>query len=211
MSNEKITIDLAGLADYTPVEGFGSSSLLAKDGLYKCTITKMKSDKSKSGNNKFTVNLTVQDEDEKGATLIGDILLSGVDKNGSPNVRQLGDLLLSVGMSQEAIRALAPKGVIDAEAMAGNLTGKTAHVSVEAETYNGNMTSRPRNYVAPQRYTDAVAASAHRKPRKADTAFAGAPAGVTTGPATVGGKSNGAAPGGLVDPMKALAGLDLKI
>lgn len=212
---EKISfnIDLSGLSNYTPVEGVGTSALLKMDGFYAAAIEKVTLGKSSSGNNKLILTLSVQDADERGQTLVADVLVSGTDKNGNGNIRQLGDLLSSLGMTQEQIRAFAGNGTQSGDAFGASLKGKVAHCNVEAETYDGNTRSRVRGYVTKQRYDDAVSANAHRKPRKADTAFAGAPAGVTTAPVTVNGTvmpaaSNGAAK---VDPLSRIAGLNLPI
>jgi len=211
---EKVSfnVDLSGLANYTPVEGIGSSSLLKLDGFYSATVTKVLMGKSSSGNNKFIVALAVQDADEKGATLIADVLVSGQDKNGNPNIRQLGDFLNSIGMSMEQVRAFAANGTQPGDGLAQTLTGKTVYANVEAETYQNETRSRVRGYITKQRYDDAVSANAHRKPRKADTAFSGAPAGaapstnVTTGPSTVNGTSSAA-----VDPLAKLKSLNLPV
>lgn len=213
MANDKVSfvIDFSGLANYAPVEGIGSSSLLKMDGFYAATIERVTQGKSSSGNNKLILSLSVQDADEKGQSLIADVLVSGTDKNGNPNIRQLGDLLYSLGMSPEQVKAMASTAATPGDAFGNQLKGKTTHVNVEAETYNGNTTSRVRGYISKQRYEDSVAANAHRKPRKADTAFAGPPAGITTSaPATTvsTGAVNGAAK---VDPLSRIAGLNLPI
>jgi hypothetical protein len=171
------SIDLSGLSDFTPVESMGSSSLLKQDGYYGCIVNTVKLGKSGSGNNKFVIGLTVQDADEKGAQLIADVLVSGVDKNGGLNVRKLGEFMTSMGMTQEQIRAFAGNGTQPGEAVAQQLAGKACYVSVEAETYNGNTRSKVNNFVTKQRYDDSVAANAHRKPHRAQMAFAGAPVG----------------------------------
>lgn len=216
MANDKVSfvIDFSGLANYAPVEGIGSSSLLKMDGFYAATIERVTQGKSSSGNNKLILSLSVQDADERGQSLIADVLVSGQDKNGNANIRQLGDLLYSLGMSPEQVKAMASTAATPGDAFGNQLKGKTTHVNVEAETYNGNTTSRVRGYISKQRYEDAVSANAHRKPRKADTAFAGPPAGITTSapvttvstgaPAAV----NGAAK---VDPLSRIAGLNLPI
>lgn len=213
MANDKVSfvIDFSGLANYAPVEGIGSSSLLKMDGFYAATIERVTQGKSSSGNNKLILSLSVQDADEKGQSLIADVLVSGTDKNGNPNIRQLGDLLYSLGMSPEQVKAMASTAATPGDAFGNQLKGKTTHVNVEAETYNGNTTSRVRGYISKQRYEDSVAANAHRKPRKADTAFAGPPAGITTSAPTTTvstGAVNGAAK---VDPLSRIAGLNLPI
>ena len=216
MANDKVSfvIDFSGLANYAPVEGIGTSSLLKMDGFYSATIERVTQGKSSTGNNKLILSLSVQDADERGQSLIADVLVSGSDKNGNPNIRQLGDLLHSLGMTPEAVKALAGTAGQPGEAFGNQLKGKVTHVNVEAETYNNNTTSRVRGYISKQRYEDAVSANAHRKPRKADTAFAGAPAGVTAPAASVTTNgtvvTNGSA-AGKVDPLSRIAGLNLPI
>lgn len=216
MANDKVSfiIDFSGLANYAPVEGIGSSSLLKMDGFYAASIERVTQGKSSSGNNKLILSLSVQDADERGQSLIADVLVSGQDKNGNPNIRQLGDLLYSLGMSPEQVKAMASTAATPGEAFGNQLKGKTTHVNVEAETYNGNTTSRVRGYISKQRYEDAVSANAHRKPRKADTAIAGAPAGIATPAASVTTNgtvvTNGSA-AGKVDPLSRIAGLNLPI
>jgi len=207
-------IDLSGLANYTPVESIGSSSLLKMDGFYSAIITKIMLGKTGTGNNKFIVGLAVQDADEKGATLIADVLVSGTDKNGDPNIRQLGHFLSSIGMSMEQVRAFAANGTQPGEGLAAQLQGKLCFPNVEAETYEGNTRSRVRGWVNKQRYDDAVAANAHRKPRKADTAFSGPAAStVTSGPTPVAttNTTQPAANGAAQDPLAKLKGLSLPI
>ena len=215
---EKIdfNVDLSGLSAYTPVEGIGTSSLLKQDGFYSATITKVTLGKSQSGNSKFILSLAVQDTDEKGATLIADVLLSGSDKNGNPNIRQFGDLLASMGMSQDAVRQFAANGTQPGATLATTITGKTVFVNVEAETYEGNTRSRVRGFINGQRYNDAVSANAHRKPRKADVSFTGTPAGVPASAPAIGlpvpSSLNGAsAPTPAADPLARLRGLNLPV
>lgn len=212
---EKISfnIDFSGLANYTPVEGVGTSALLKMDGFYAAAVEKVTLGKSSSGNHKLIMTLAVQDADEKGQTLVADVLVSGSDKNGNPNIRQLGDFLHSLGMNTEQVRGLSASAAQNGEAFGTQLRGKVAYCNVEAETYNGNTRSRVQGYVTKQRYDDAVSANAHRKPRKADTSFAGAPAGitasVTTGSTVV---NSAAAPAAAkVDPLSRIAGLNLPI
>ncbi len=209
---EKIAfnVDLSGLADWAPYEGFGSNSLMKQDGSYKATVTKVQLTKSSNGSPMFLVQQIVQDEDEKGASLLNNVMVGGNDKNGKSMIRQLGDFLQGCGTAPDVIRSLAQKGSIDGEQLASQLVGKTVHFTAEAETYEGKQTSKVKNYISKQQYDDAVAANAHRRPRAAAQSFAGAPAGVVTGPANVGGPAaNGAAP--KANPLQALASLSLPI
>jgi hypothetical protein len=212
---EKISfkVDFGEAASFVPYEGLGSSALLKQDGFYMATINKVVPGKSKeSGNPKFIFSLTVQDEDEKGQTVIGEALAGGKDKNGAPLSRQLWEVFFSMGMTQQQVQALAANGLQDAEAVATTLTGKTVFLNVEAETYNGNTSSRVRGFIAKQRYEDAKAANAHRKAHKAATSFSGPPAGTqATGGIQLptGGVPNGAAKA--ADPLSRLSGLNLPV
>lgn len=207
-------VDFGEAATYTPYEGLGTSSLLKQDGFYAVTITKVVAGRSKESQNpKFTIALSVIDEDEKGATLLADVLAGGKDKNGNPLSRQLWDVFHSMGMTQAQVQGLAANGQQDGDVVISTLTGKTVYANVEAETYNGNTSSRVRGFIAGQRYNDAKAANAHRKPRKADVAFSGAPAGIqtpsTTTTAPAGLSLNGT--GKVADPLARLSGLNLPV
>jgi len=206
---EKVSfsIDLTELKDFTPSEGLGSNSLIEKDGSYTGNITKVMLQKSKDGKPMFLVQQIVDDADAKGAMLLQNVLVGGRDRNGDPLARQLGSLLTSIGYSVEQIRGLAATGNIDGEAMAKQLTGKRVYFTVEAEAYEGKISSRIQNYVTKQAYDDAVAANAHRRPRRVtDASFSGAPAGAAGMPAPAGAAATGAK---AKDPMAALAGLNL--
>ena len=199
-------IDLGELQDFTPSEGLGSNSLMEKDGSYSGTITKVLLQKAKSGAPMFLVQQIVEDADAKGAMLLQNVIVGGKDRNSDPLIRQLGALFTSIGMSVEQIRALAKQGSIDGEVMAKSLIGKRAFFTVEAEAYDGKLTSRIQNYVTKQAYDDAVAANAHRRPRRVNDASFAAPTGAA---------KNGAASGPtgattpVKDPLAALGGLNL--
>ena len=212
--SENYKVDLSGLADWTPYEGLGGQDLLAKDGLYAVKVTKVVAGKTKDGSKQqLTVASVVIDEDEKGKQMITNVMCSGVDRNGKPMIRQLGDFLSSIGATTEQIRGLSSKGAVAVEAIIGRALNKTAFAQVEAETYEGVMSSKVRNWTNKQRYDEAVAANTHRKPRKADVSFS-SPSGVSagSGPLNLGGpaatKPN---PAGATaqNPAQALAGLGL--
>lgn len=213
--NKSFTVDLSGLSNFTMSEGIGSSSLLKMDGYYALTIAKVTQGQSSTGNNKFILSCAVQDADEKGQSLIADVLASGTTQKGDLNIVKhpmgLGRLLASLGMTQEQVQRYAANGTQPGDAMAAAFTGKTVYVNVEAETYNGNTRSRCQNFITKQQYEDAVAANAHRKVRKADQTFAAAPAGVTTGPTTVAAPAAAPAPSNGVDPLAKLKALNLPI
>lgn len=207
---EKISfsIDLTELKDFTPTEGLGSNSLIEKDGSYTGNITRVMLQKAKSGNPMFLVQQIVDDADAKGAMLLQNVIVGGKDRNGDSLARQLGALLTSIGYSVEQIRGLAANGSIDGEAMAKSLIGKRVYFTVEAEAYEGKISSRIQNYVTKQAYDDAVAANAHRRPRRVtDASFSGAPAGAAGMPAPTGTAANGATKA--KDPLAALSGLNL--
>jgi len=205
-------VDFGEAAGFVPYEGLGSSALLKQDGFYTATIQKVVPGKSKeSGNPKFIFSLVVQDEDEKGQTVIGEALAGGKDKNGNALSRQLWEVFFSMGMTQAQVQGLASNGMQDAEAVANTLTGKTVFINVEAETYKDNTSSRVRGFIAKQRYEDARAANAHRKPHKAATSFSGPPAGAAAGGISLptNGIPNGAAKAS--DPLSRLSGLNLPV
>lgn len=211
---EKISfnIDLGELSNYTPTEGLGGNSLMKQDGFYSGQITKILLKKSQAGHPMFLVQQIVQDADEKGASLLQNVLCGGKDKNGDPLSRQLGQFLTGMGLSQDQIREFAKNGIVDGEQVAAKFVGKIVYFSAEAESYEGKMSSKISNYVSKQQYDDAVAANAHRKPRRADVTFSGTPAGVTTGPTNVGGPAAGAQNGAAKpDALTALKALNLPI
>ncbi len=215
---EKISfsVNLAELASYSGiVDGIGSSALLKMDGFYKLLVTKVTPGKSKEGNPKFILSCVVQDEDEKGNTLVADVLAGGYDKNGKPNIHRLGNFFESIGMSVQQVIAMAQNGEQAEVTIAASMTNKVIHANVEAETYQGNTRSNVRGFITATKYTDAVSANAHRKPHKAQTSFTGTPAGVTT-PAAGFALPNAApatTPAGnkVADPLARLQGLNLPV
>lgn len=212
MSDDNYMVDLSGLANFTPYEGLGSNALLKQDGFYKALVTKIIPAKSSNGNPMWKVAQTIQDEDEKGQSLISNVLIGGTDIKGESMIRQLGAFLMSVGQPVEAIRTFAKNGSVNVKELAALFVGKVVHIECESESYEGKLSHKVKNYIPPQQYTDAVAANAHRKPRRADMTFAGTPAGAVTASAPVGGLTfggaNGAA-GAAVDPIGKLKGLNL--
>ncbi len=216
----QINVDLGELKDFTPTEGLGSNSLMKMDGTYCGKVLKILPRRSESsGNPMWLVQLIVEDEDEKGASLLQNVLLGGKDRNGDSLARQLGQFLTSVGYTTEQIRGFAAKGVVDGEQLGQAFIGKLVYFTAEAESYEGKMTSKVKNFVTKQNYDDAKAANAHRKPHNAAVSFSGPPAGIAA-PANVGGPAanvggpaatagaNGAAK---PNPLQALQGLNLNI
>lgn len=218
---EKVSfnVDLSVLSNFVAGEGIGSSALLKMDGYYALTVTKVTMAQTSSGNNKFVLSCAVQDTDEKGQSIIADVLASGNTQKGDPNATKhpmgVARLFHSLGMSQEQVRAYAANGTQPGDALAQLFTGKTIYLNIEAETYQGNTRSRAQSFITKAQYDDAVAANAHRKVRKAEQAFSSAPAGaqtaapslsVTTPPASVNGASNAA-----VDPLAKLKALNLPV
>lgn len=202
-------VDLSGLADFTPYEGMGSGALLKQDGFFKVQLAKLTLGKSKNGNEKFDIACVVQDEDEKGATVYANVTFGGTDAKGKPNIRKLGELLMSVGTSLEAVRSMAARGNFDVETLVPLLTGKIAHVECAANEYEGRTTSRVENFVAPDRFASTVAAGAHRRPHKIAQSFTGAPAGATaTGAMTLPSAATIAVTGKVTNGVNANAALD---
>lgn len=159
------TIITTGLADYAPYEGMGSSELLTHDGTFKFTIKSARPGKAKqSGDDKLTVVLVCEDEDNKGRQVIKDVAAGGNDKNGKPKIRQLGDVLLSRGTPVEKIRAIGQSGSTDLDALAQAITGSTVFATVSADTYEGKTRSQVDNFVEAARYEADKAVGAHRKP-----------------------------------------------
>lgn len=217
--NKSFTVDLSGLATFTASEGIGSSALLKMDGYYALTIAKVTQGQTSTGNNKFILSCSVQDADEKGQSIIADVLASGTTQKGDLNIVKhpmgLGRLLQSMGMTQEQVQKYSANGQQPGDALAQAFSGKTVYLNIEAETYNGNTRSRCQNFITKQQYEDAVAANAHRKVRKADQTFAAPPAGVTTGPTTIPAPAPVAAPSNgasaAVDPLAKLKSLNLPV
>lgn len=212
------TIDLSELAGFTPTEGLGGNALLKMDGIYSGLITKVIKKKAQSGNPMFLVQQIVQDADEKGQSILHNVLVGGKDKNGEGNIKQLGQLLISCGFTIEQVQALSKSGAVAADGIIQHLLNKTCFFEVEAEPYEGKLSTKITNYVTKVRFDEAIAANAHRKPRRADMAFAAAPAGAQQALPSIGGPAasapalNGAAMAAAskpADPLAALAGLGL--
>jgi len=194
-----MNIDVSGLSDYTPYEGLGKSDLLSKDGIFLLVINKaVAGTSSESKREKITLALSITEDPEKmddGKTLVHTVTVGGVDKNGKPMVRQLGDLLLSLGFSVDQIKEFAKKKNADLEDLCKKaITGKHAFGQCAAETYTAEdgqvaVSSKIQNFVPKAKYDEAVAVRAHRKAhRYTDGAPAaagglgglGAPAGAST-------------------------------
>ena len=194
-----INIDVSGLSDYTPYEGLGQSDLLSKDGIFLLTVNKAVAGLAKdSKKEKITLALSVTDDPEKkddGKQLVQTVTCGGVDKNGKPMVRQLGDLLLSLGYSVDDIKKFAGKKTVDLEALCKDrITGKIAFGQIAAEAYTAEdgqvaISSKIQNFVAKAKYEEALAVRAHRKahrygdgavPAHAASDGLGAPAGAVT-------------------------------
>ena len=207
-------VDLSFLKDYSPYDGLGSSDLLKQDGFYGVTISKITVGKSKSGNEMLTIAASVVDEDERGKNVITNVLVGGTNAKGEPNGRQFGDLLVSVGVSIDKLRAIAAQGAQDVETIAKSLVGRTAYAEVEAEEYNGRSSSKIRNFILKDRYDTSVTSNTHRKPHRAATSFAGTPAGASAtsavtmpSAAAIGAATNGAAKAGASLDMLANLGI----
>lgn len=158
----KITFDQ--LSDFTPYEGFGRADILPKDGLYEGKIEKVEPMKTKTNNERLVVGVTVTDTDAEGAHLVGAALYTGTDKNGRPNIRQLGELLLASGTTLEKIRKL--KGEVDPVEVGKSLVGKIVYMDVSATTDDKGELSSNVNWSTRERYAAAKAAGTHRRTRR---------------------------------------------
>lgn len=201
-------IDVSGLADYTPYEGLGRSDLLSKDGTFMLAINKAVAGVAQeSKKEKITLGLSVIDDPEKqddGKSLVHTVTVGGVDKNGKPMIRQLGDLLLSIGYTVEQIKGMAGKKSLDLEKICAEVLVKKEPVrvfgQVAAEVYTADdgavaTSTKIQNFVPKAKYEEAVAVRAHRKAHRygdgSAPAAAASNAGVGLG--APGGASAGAA------------------
>lgn len=173
MANEiNFNVNFAEAAKWEPYTGFGSAALFRQDGIFKFTIVDVKPALTKKNDPKFDLVLRCEDADEKGQVIYGQVMAGGTDKNGNPLSRQLWDLVASLaGATPEKVKGMAAIGTQGAAAVVGLLKGKTCHAEVRAESYTNPQTgvtattSRPENFVAEIRYTEAVAIGAHRRER----------------------------------------------
>lgn len=165
--SDNVLINFADLADYTPYDGAGSAVLLPFDGMVRAKVIKFKTGSSKGGNKTVKLVLAIT-EDNVAGTLYADIPVTGKDKNGEPLIRKFGDFLTSAGKSLDEIKAAAASGqqvpvdTIMEQMIEGSVQ---VFVEVEASTYNGKRSSKITNFVSPQRFSDAVTAGTHRRPR----------------------------------------------
>lgn len=218
-----MNIDISGLGEYTPYEGLGRSDLLTKDGIFILAINKAQASIARESRREMlTLALTVVDDPEKqddGKSVVHHLVLGGVDKNGKPMIRNLGDLLLSIGYTVDQIKAFANKKAIDLEALCNDtLVKKDKPVRVfgqlAAEPYTADdgtvqTSSKVQNFVAKAKYEEAVAVRAHRKAHRfGDGSAPAAAAGGLGAPAAGLGAPAAAAANGATKTMSGdLAGL----
>lgn len=218
-------IDITGLGEYTPYEGLGRSDLFSKDGIFMLAINKAVAGISnESRREKITLALSVIDDPEKqddGKTVVHTLVVGGVDKNGKPMIRQLGDLLLSIGYSVEQIKNFAAKKTIDLEALCKDTLMKgdkpvRVFGQVAAEVFTGDdgtiqTSSKIQNFVAKAKYDEALAVRAHRKAHRYGNGApaAGAAAGAVATDASLGAPATGGglgAPGAVAAAAKPAGG-----
>lgn len=184
-----LNINFGNTSEYTRWEG-GGSELLPFDGIFTCKVTKITEGKAKSsGNDTLTFTLIVQDEDARGRTVLRTQAVSGVRKDGKPNVLGLIAILESAwsaeGLTDEGIQAkiqeLAGKQLSTTE-LAEWLVGKEVYCEMQAQSFSGRdgrvvWTSNARNFKIKRELDDAKGVNAHRRPLPpAATAGAAAPA-----------------------------------
>lgn len=133
------------------------------------------------------VGSVIQDEDGKGLRLISTVLAGGKDKNGDDLGRQFIDLLVSSGTTVDAIKKNAQNNVGGPiSGILNQLRGRGAYCEIDGDTYDGRETTRVLNWVTKERYEQAKAIGAHRRPRRkvgAAGATPGLPAGAVVGTA----------------------------
>ena len=188
-------IDTSPLAKWVPFEGDGDAALLSRDGDYKVRVEKITPKNSKKGLGMLRVVGSIADEGDPdfGARVYGYTLIEGLDKNGEPNVRKLGDMLASLGASNEQVQGYAKKKLTTG-AIIKAVTGKVCLARVVADAYEDpetgkvSVSSSVQGWISTEEYERARAAGRTRLPYKNKAKIAAALGGGTTG----GGKANGA-------------------
>lgn len=171
------------VADGAQYEGPKTSQgfhTMAKDGYYRCQIEKCEPGiAEKSGNGTLNLVLVVQDEDEKGTRMFGNVTCSGFsDKEGHrPNIFSLFDLLISAGRQREDLDKFASgKKQIKLGKIAEGLLvpGKNivyARVRHEISTFGkmqGKEVTRVSGFTTPEIYAETAARGANRWDKKID-------------------------------------------
>lgn len=169
MANENLAVNLADLANFTPFEGMGSSDLLSHDGFFGGLVEKTIARKSESGNPMLLVSVICTDADNTGKKLLKNVMLGGKDKNGESMIRQFGEFLLGVGLSQDEIRSFAGQGMADQARVIAWIqtnviaTKRPVYFQARARVYENKPSSEIANFVSKTAVDEAVAVQAHRK------------------------------------------------
>lgn len=198
-------IDIASLvikfSDLGSYDGIIESAvdLFDKDGIYKFKLDKYEvvlSGKEGDSDRKYMAKLywSCLDEDAKGKRAISQVLLSGTDKNGKPLFRQLIDVLVAGGFSEDKVREFIKNdGTSTVEALLKALESKynTVSFSVRRTVYENKPRTELERPVSQDRAKKAVEDGMHRTdiPASLSSALAG---GTTTNLGGASAKPNGA-------------------
>lgn len=162
MSNVQFPqVSFAGLETYTAYEG--GRGMVPCEGLYQLRVTKVTPRMSKGGDKAMLeVSGVVVDADAEGVPLIGNAIYSGYDSKNNPLNRQLADLLISAGRTEDEIRAWAKSGqTFDPNSMAQSLVGVVVHIeALYNVTPAGRTSTTIANWVKPERYAQAKESNA---------------------------------------------------
>jgi len=198
-NNVDFNFSFTPFKEYQPYTGEGGSDPFPFDGFVcvKPTSIVPYFTRAKDGQPSkpaVKVHGVAQDDDAKGLRIIGDVLCGGKDKNGEDLGRHFIDLLLSSGTPLENIHRNAQSGAEGSiKAITKPLLERMLFAEVEADVFDGNPTTRIKNWVTKERYEQSKLAGAYRRPRR--TVNAGANTGFSVGGAgAAGATANGAAP-----------------
>ena len=158
----EIEFKIGDLSSYVPYEGEGWPDHLPFDGYVKARVKTFTPTKFESGNFGFKAWLVVQDEDAAGKKLVSNVIATGEDKRGQPNVRKLGDALLSAGMPQEKIVKATGSPAKDVQKY---MEGKDVYVEVSGTKYKERIYSEPDRWISSAQYEGYRAVGSHRRPQ----------------------------------------------
>ena len=177
-----VKFNFGALKGWTPYSKDGGRDRLPEDGFYYVTATSFQYGRSKpkpdgTGNNPMvTFYGTVSEGDPKteGLRVVREVLYDGVDKKGNSLARQFGQMLFAFGMSAEVLQQNAEQGVVvGVEEICNSLIGKGVVVDMEADEYEGNETSKVRDFVDPEVYMKLKSIGKTKRPRKSLDASVG--------------------------------------
>jgi len=183
MSEQAIdfVIDMSAAATYEPFSGL-SKDHFTHDGAFLFKIVEVTPGKGEK-NSKIDVKFEVVDADNKGRRTFKSIPVSGLDKNGKPNVLQfIGLVAAARAMTVEQVRSLAQYG---AQHTAAQLLpallpiGIEVAADVETDFYKGKAQSDIKWFIERPDYEAKVKSGSHRVPHKAQQAVATPPAAFT--------------------------------